>query len=63
MRRLFALAYLLPVALLAACGSDSSTITKCDGESTFGLVQSVFEARGCTNATCHGQPAETANCS
>ena len=28
MRRLFALAYLLPVAFLAACGSDSSSNQK-----------------------------------
>ncbi|MBW1907073.1 MAG: hypothetical protein JRJ24_17580 [Deltaproteobacteria bacterium] len=60
MRRLFALTYLLPVALFAACGNSPSTNTKCDAESTFGLVQSVFEARGCTHGACHGQPAETA---
>jgi hypothetical protein len=60
MRRLFVLIYLLPITVLVACGSTSPSAEKCDAESTFGLVQSVFDTRGCTNGACHGQPAETA---
>jgi hypothetical protein len=60
MRRLFALAYLLPVSLLGACGSDSSLSEKCKADSTLAVVQSVFEARGCTASTCHGADASEA---
>ncbi|TFH32141.1 MAG: hypothetical protein E4H00_02035 [Myxococcales bacterium] len=52
--------WVVPALLVAACGSSESTGTKCNSDSTFGVVQAVFETRGCTNATCHGQPAETA---
>lgn len=54
------LIWLVPFALLTACGGSSAVDTKCDAQSTFGLVQSAFEVHGCTNATCHGQPPETA---
>ena len=61
MRRPFALAYLLPVAFLAACGSDSSSNPKCDVDSTLGVVQSIFDTHGCTASTCHGaDPSEAA---
>lgn len=54
------LRWIAPLILLAACGSSTAPANKCDTEDTFGLVQSVFETRGCTNGACHGQPAETA---
>ncbi len=60
MRRLALLAYLLPAMTLAACGSDSDFAEKCNADSTFALVQSVFDARGCTASTCHGADASQA---
>lgn len=52
--------WVIPALLVAACGSAESPSTKCHSVSTFGVVQSVFETRGCTNGACHGQPPETA---
>jgi hypothetical protein len=63
MRRVLALAcplYLLPVALLAACGSDAPSAEKCNADSTIGVVQAIFETRGCTTSTCHGAPGAEA---
>lgn len=56
MRSLSVLTYLLPVSLLAACGSEASTTPKCNAETTMEVVQSIFEARGCSASTCHGAP-------
>ncbi len=57
MGRLFLPAWLMPAVVLSACGSDGGSTPKCNADSTFAVVQSIFDARGCTNATCHGQPA------
>ena len=60
MRRLFAVAYLLPVSFLAACGTEAPSAQKCEADSTLGVVQAIFDARGCTAGTCHGADASTA---
>lgn len=61
MRHPFAFACLLPIALFAACDSNHTSHQKCDADSTLGVVQSVFETRGCTASTCHGaDPSEAA---
>jgi hypothetical protein len=47
-------------ALLAACGTDSSSdsSSKCDAESTFAQIQEqIFEGYGCTASACHGASA------
>ncbi|MBT8453193.1 MAG: hypothetical protein KJO40_14605 [Deltaproteobacteria bacterium] len=47
------------VALVAACGgAGDSPAQKCDASSTYALVQSIFEARGCTAGLCHGEATE-----
>lgn len=60
MRRLFVLTYLLPIVCLAACGSTSSTASKCDADSTLGVVQAILDTRGCTASACHGTDASEA---
>ena len=53
---------LLAAALAtAACsGSDDDAGPKCGSESTFGQVQSqIFEARGCTRSSCHGESPQS----
>ena len=61
MRRLSAPSCVLPILALAACSSESAPETnKCSAESTYELVQSVFEIRGCTASTCHGSDESTA---
>ena len=60
MRRLNALPYLLPLSMLAACGSDSPSADKCNVDSTMGVVQSILDTRGCTASTCHGADSSTA---
>ena len=61
MRRSFVLAHLLPLALILGCGSDDSSTQKCSADSTLGVVQSIFETRGCTASSCHGADAEEAS--
>lgn len=60
MRRPFALAYLFPIAFLAACGTGDSSSQKCNVDSTLGVVQSIFESRGCMASACHGADAPDA---
>ncbi len=60
MRLLYIYAYAILAVSLTACGSSSTPRAKCDAESTFGLVQNVFEVRGCNASTCHGAPASEA---
>ena len=51
---------LFAVLFVAACGTDHSNGTgpKCDADSTFAQVQQqIFEGRGCTLSTCHGDDA------
>ena len=61
MRRLKALPYLLPLSMLAACGSDSQSAEKCNVDSTMAVVQQILDTRGCTASTCHGaDPADAA---
>lgn len=43
----------------AACGGTADQ-PDCDVASTFEAVEQVFEARGCTASTCHGQPEDDA---
>ena len=49
------------VLLAAACGgSEGAPSAKCASESTFGQVQSqIFEARGCTRSSCHGESPQS----
>ncbi|TFH32142.1 MAG: hypothetical protein E4H00_02040 [Myxococcales bacterium] len=54
MLRLLVLTYVLPLVLLTACGSTSSTTSKCETDSTLGVVQAILDTRGCTASTCHG---------
>ena len=60
MNRYIALPLLLTVAAAttSGCGSDSSSDTApkgCDYTSTYDAIQeTIFEARGCTASTCHG---------
>ncbi|MGB5683745.1 MAG: hypothetical protein WBM47_17990, partial [Polyangiales bacterium] len=60
MNRYLALLLLLAVAALtvAGCGSDSSNGAApkgCDYASTYDAIQeTIFEAKGCTASTCHG---------
>ena len=61
MRRSFVLAHLLRLALILGCGSDDSSTQKCSADSTLGVVQSIFETRGCTASSCHGADAEEAS--
>jgi hypothetical protein len=55
---------LLPLALAvlsSSCGgSNGSSDPKCAAASTYELVETIFETRGCTNGACHGQPAQSA---
>ncbi len=60
MRRLAVYFCLVPLATIAACGSDSASTEKCTAESTFEVVHSVFDERGCTASACHGAPAADA---
>jgi len=49
------------LAVAAACGSsDSGNVDadECAAASTYALVQTVFEARGCTAGVCHGEAME-----
>ena len=49
---------LVLIALFAAAcgGTDDTSQAKCASESTFGQVQAqIFEARGCTLSSCHGE--------
>lgn len=52
--------FLLLISIfIGACGGTSSpSDPKCVADTTFELVQSVFEARGCTAGVCHGETAE-----
>ncbi|HSN83708.1 MAG TPA: hypothetical protein VLS88_14085 [Polyangiales bacterium] len=53
--------FVVVVVAVVGCGESSdSGGSKCSADSTFGLVQTVFESRGCTASTCHGQAAEVA---
>ncbi|MGB5524180.1 MAG: hypothetical protein WBM96_16560, partial [Polyangiales bacterium] len=48
------------LAILSACGTDSSSATsaKCDADSTFAQVQQqIFDGQGCTASACHGEAA------
>ncbi|MBT8453818.1 MAG: hypothetical protein KJO40_17770 [Deltaproteobacteria bacterium] len=46
---------LVSMLLLAACGSDS-TLEDCNYASTYDAIQaSIFEAKGCTASSCHGE--------
>ncbi|MGB5811656.1 MAG: hypothetical protein WBG86_14055, partial [Polyangiales bacterium] len=50
---------LVLVAMVSACGGTGiSEATKCTDDGTYGLVQTVFEARGCTASVCHGETTE-----
>lgn len=60
MRPLKALSYLLPLTLLAACGSDGQSGQKCNVDSTLGVIHSILDTRGCTASTCHGADASEA---
>ncbi len=66
MRHLKALSYVLTLSALAACSSSGSDDpnggdpSKCNVDSTFGVVQQIFETRGCTASTCHGADASEA---
>ena len=61
MRPLKALTCLLPLSILAACGSDSTATEKCNADSTMAVVQSILDTRGCTASTCHGaNPSDAA---
>ena len=47
------------VALASACSSAGDAENqKCNADSTYALVQTVFEARGCTAGLCHGEATE-----
>ena len=67
MRHLTALSYVLTLSFLAACSSSSGSDdpnrgdpSKCNVDSTFGVVQQIFETRGCAASTCHGADASEA---
>lgn len=61
MRPLKALTCLLPLSIVAACGSDSTSTEKCNADSTMAVVQSILDTRGCTASTCHGaDPSDAA---
>ena len=46
---------------VAGCGSnDGGEAAKCDAESTFAQIQEqIFEARGCTASSCHGDSPQS----
>ncbi|MDH3655274.1 MAG: hypothetical protein OEN21_13460 [Myxococcales bacterium] len=47
------------VILASACSSAGDAENqKCNADSTYALVQNVFEARGCTAGLCHGEATE-----
>jgi hypothetical protein len=61
MRRPSAFVYVFPILVLAACSSETSSETeKCSAESTYEVVGSVLESRGCTASTCHGADESSA---
>jgi len=47
---------LVVASLISACGgNDGSAATECVSDSTFAQVQEqIFEGRGCTSSSCHG---------
>lgn len=60
MRPLFVFTCVLCLGALVGCGGDASTGDKCSADSTFGVVSSIFETRGCTASACHGADASEA---
>lgn len=58
-------AFLVFVSLLLAssligCGENASSSSRKCNENTFAQIQTIFDSRGCTSSTCHGQASETA---
>lgn len=63
MNRFATFASIASCLAVAACGGDGESSDEgsaCGTDGTFGLVERIFEDRGCLNSACHGQDAESA---
>ena len=48
------------LATFVGCGGDEATGFVCEGDSTYELVQQVFDTNGCNASDCHGAAASEA---